>query len=99
VDEQRILTKIEQILGIATDSPYASEFREALRDAYSRLISPSVENDIRVELKMRSDRDAVKVFAQNLRNLLMAAPLGAKSVTGVDPCLRTGSKVAAVDDS
>ena len=99
VDEQRLLADMERLLGLKSDSPYAAEFSQALRDSFTRLISPSVENDVRVELKMRSDRAAVDVFAQNLRNLLMAPPLGGKPVIGVDPGLRTGSKVAAVDDT
>ncbi len=99
VDDQRILREMERVLGLKSASPYAPEFRKALEDSFNRLISPSVENDIRVELKLRSDRAAVDVFAQNLRNLLMAPPLGPKPVIGVDPGLRTGSKVAALDET
>jgi len=78
-------------------SPYEDELRQACADAYKRLMAPSVENDVRVDLKLGADRDAVTVFAENLRNLLLAAPLGEKSVIGIDPGLRTGCKCAAVD--
>ncbi|MFH2007745.1 MAG: Tex family protein [bacterium] len=78
-------------------SPYADELRQACADAYKRLMAPSVENDVRVDLKLGADRDAVAVFAENLRNLLLSAPLGERSVIGIDPGLRTGCKCAAVD--
>jgi len=78
-------------------SPFADELSQSVEDGYKRLLAPSVENDLRVELKMRSDREAVDVFADNLRNLLMAAPLGEKSVLGLDPGLRTGCKFVALD--
>jgi uncharacterized protein len=60
-------------------------------------LPPSVENDVRAELKQRSDHAAVDIFAGNLRNLMLAAPLGGASVLGVDPGLRTGCKCAAID--
>ncbi|MBN2804681.1 MAG: RNA-binding transcriptional accessory protein [Deltaproteobacteria bacterium] len=79
-------------------SPFASQMEEAVSDAFSRLLCPSVESDVRIDAKMKADRDAVDVFADNLKNLLLAAPLGGKSVIGVDPGLRTGCKCAAVDE-
>jgi uncharacterized protein len=79
------------------DTPFAEALSMAVVDAFVRLVAPGVETDVRVELKVRSDRDAVQVFAENLRNLLMAAPLGDRSVIGFDPGLRTGCKVAAMD--
>jgi uncharacterized protein len=66
-------------------------------DAYKRLIAPSIEVELRLEAKNRADEEAIRVFAQNLRNLLLAPPAGSKRVLGVDPGLRTGSKLAAVD--
>ncbi len=85
------------ILGRKPSSPFADELTQAIEDGYKRLLAPSVENDLRIELKLRSDRAAVDVFADNLRNLLMAAPLGEKGVLGLDPGLRTGCKLVAVD--
>jgi len=80
-------------------SPYAKEMAEAIEDSCKRLLLPSVETDVRVDLKMKSDRAAVEIFAENLRNLLLSAPLGTRSVIGIDPGLRTGCKCAVVDDT
>jgi uncharacterized protein len=97
VDAERVLPAIERVMGLDAGSPWAGELRAAVADAWKRLLSPSVENDVRVDLKMRADREAVEVFADNLRHLLLAAPLGARPVVGIDPGLRTGCKVVAVD--
>ena len=98
-DEDRLVAEIEAMARVSTRSPFADELREAIRDGYRRLLAPSVEAEIRTELKERSDRAAVDVFAQNLRHLLLAGPLGGKRVIGVDPGLRTGCKCAAVDET
>jgi uncharacterized protein len=66
-------------------------------DAYKRLIAPSIEVELRLEAKQLADEAAIRVFARNLRNLLLAPPAGGKRVLGIDPGLRTGSKLAAVD--
>ncbi len=66
-------------------------------DAYKRLMAPSIEVELRLEAKKLADEAAIRVFAQNLRNLLLAPPAGGKRVLGIDPGLRTGSKLAAVD--
>lgn len=78
-------------------SPWAKELDQAVSDAYNRLLSPSVESEVRAELKLRADRQAVDVFASNLRSLLLTAPLGSRAVIGIDPGQRTGCKVAVVD--
>ena len=69
----------------------------ATRDAYKRLLAPSCEIDVTVEKKMEADRAAVEVFAENLRHLLLASPLGEKAVLAIDPGIRTGCKVAMMD--
>jgi uncharacterized protein len=69
----------------------------ALEDGFDRLLAPSIEGQARNELRKFADREATAVFAKNLRRLLMAAPLGAKWVLGIDPGLRTGSKIVALD--
>ena len=69
----------------------------AAADAYKRLLAPGCEVDVSVEKKMESDRAAVEVFAENLRHLLLAAPLGEKRVLAIDPGIRTGCKVAMLD--
>lgn len=99
VDSDRLIGGIERTMGLVPSSPFASQLAQAIRDGYKRLVAPSVENDVRGELKLRSDRAAVDVFADNLRNLLLAAPLGAKAVVGIDPGLRTGCKCVAVDQT
>ena len=88
---------LEQELKLSRSSPWADTMREALKDGYSRLIAPSLDTELRVDRKLLSDRGAVEVFADNLRELLLAAPLGERSVLGIDPGLRTGCKCAVVD--
>ncbi|MCE9575582.1 MAG: RNA-binding transcriptional accessory protein, partial [Deltaproteobacteria bacterium] len=97
IDTAALQAGVERLAKLDPASPWAPLLRDAIADAYKRLLAPSAENDVRTELKMRSDTAAVDVFADNLKNLLLAAPLGARSVVGVDPGLRTGCKCAAVD--
>ena len=96
-DEDRALAEILRARSHNARSPFASELELAARDSLRRLLAPTIETDIRVNLKLKADRDAVNVFAENLRHLLLAAPYGEKPVIGVDPGLRTGCKCAAVD--
>ncbi len=69
----------------------------AMEDSYQRLLAPSLETDIRHEVKARADAEAIRIFAQNLHELLMASPLGSKTVLAVDPGFRTGCKVVCLD--
>lgn len=75
----------------------AEQVREAVQDGYKRLLAPSMETEIRLWSKERADEEAVRVFADNLRHLLLAAPLGQKRVLALDPGFRTGCKVACMD--
>ena len=70
---------------------------EACSDAYKRLLCPSIENEFAVISKQKADEEAIGVFAENLRQLLLAAPLGQKRVMGIDPGIRTGCKVVCLD--
>jgi uncharacterized protein len=70
----------------------------ALRDSYKRLLRPSMETEIREILKEAADTDAIKIFAKNLRSLLMAPPYGGKRVLAVDPGFRSGCKIAVLDE-
>lgn len=70
---------------------------EAAEDAYKRLLQPSIENEFAALSKQKADEEAIAVFAENLRQLLLAAPLGQKRVMGVDPGIRTGCKVVCLD--
>jgi uncharacterized protein len=97
LEAERTVPKLEAMMKLDRRSPFAAELELAVLDGYKRLLVPSVENDVRVELKMKADRAAVDVFADNLKHLLLAAPLGAKTVIGVDPGIRTGCKLAVLD--
>src|SRR5690554_469272 len=72
---------------------------KAIEDAYKRLIKPSIEREIRAELKERAEDQAIKVFAENLKNYLLTPPMKGKVVLGVDPAYRTGCKLAVVDET
>lgn len=75
----------------------ASQVDIAIADAWKRLLGPSLENECRKELKEKADKQAISVFALNLRELLLAAPLGPRRVLALDPGFRTGAKVAVLD--
>lgn len=80
-------------------SPWASQMELAVKDAVNRLLLSSVEVDVRAELKLSADRAAIEVFATNLRQLLLTAPLGTRFVLGIDPGQRTGCKCVVVDET
>ncbi|WP_068469574.1 Tex family protein [Candidatus Protochlamydia phocaeensis] len=99
VEEEPLLRQIGQLMRVIPSSPFASQLLQAIEDAFKRLLYPSVETDVRLDLKLASDRAAVEIFANNLRHLLLASPLGGRAVIGIDPGLRTGCKCAAVDET
>jgi protein Tex len=76
---------------------FAAELEAAVRDGWERLLAPSLESELRAELKERADQAAIEVFGQNLRHLLLASPAGSRRVVALDPGLRTGIKLAALD--
>ncbi|MBD3402608.1 S1 RNA-binding domain-containing protein [candidate division GN15 bacterium] len=78
-------------------SAASEQVRMALKDSYKRLLAPAMETEIRNELKDRADEEAIRVFAENLRELLMSPPLGRKRVLAIDPGFRTGCKVVCLD--
>lgn len=77
----------------------ASSALEAIEDGYKRLIQPSIEREIRSELTEKAEEQAIHIFSENLRNLLLQPPLKGKVVLGVDPAYRTGCKLAVVDET
>jgi protein Tex len=79
------------------DNESGRQVRLAVQDAYKRLLSLSMETEIRLETKRRADEEAIKVFQENLRHLLLAPPLGQKRVMAIDPGFRTGCKVVCLD--
>ena len=93
VDRAPLVARIAEIVGAGDDE----NLHLAVEDAYKRLLAPSCEIDVNVEKKLEADRQAVEVFAENLRHLLLAAPLGEKKVLAIDPGIRTGCKVAMLD--
>ncbi|MFK5927243.1 MAG: Tex family protein [Desulfuromusa sp.] len=96
--EEEILSRLGQLL-IPKANPYIDWLRLVVDDAYNRLLAPSIEVELRLQAKKIADEEAIRVFAENLRNLLLAAPAGSFRVLGVDPGLRTGSKLAVVDQT
>ncbi|MBO0960453.1 RNA-binding transcriptional accessory protein [Neobacillus sp. MM2021_6] len=80
-------------------SPVAPIVLEAMEDSYKRLIQPSIEREIRSELTEKGEEQAIHIFSENLRNLLLQPPLKGKVVIGVDPAYRTGCKLAVVDET
>lgn len=83
---------------ITTRNAAAEQVGKAITDSYKRLLRPSLENEFRALAKERADQEAIEVFAENLRQLLLAAPLGPKAVIAIDPGYRTGCKVVALDN-
>ncbi|MBY0482051.1 MAG: RNA-binding transcriptional accessory protein [Chitinophagaceae bacterium] len=74
------------------------QVKKAIKDAYRRLLQPSLESEFRSALKQKADEEAISVFAENLRQLLLSAPLGSKRVLAIDPGYRTGCKVVCLDE-
>lgn len=89
--------QILEDLFVKADNPAAEQVRAAAYDAYKRLLQPSLENEYRSVLKEKADKEAIRVFAENLRQLLMAPPLHGRNVLAIDPGFRTGCKVVCLD--
>lgn len=94
--EEMVIGTIERQY-IKTEGAAADQLRLAIKDCYKRLLKPSLETEVRMESKMKADEDAIHVFADNLKELLLAAPLGQKNVLALDPGFRTGCKVVCLD--
>jgi len=101
VDVGRITHAIKsKVIADRRMTPEVKAWVEAIvEDAYRRLISPSIETELRLQLKQTAETEAIRVFSENLENLLLLPPIPGKSVLGVDPGLRTGSKFAVVDET
>jgi len=96
--EETILTRLQSLL-LPAGCCFAELLRDVIADAYQRLLAPAIEVELRLQAKQAADSEAIRVFAENLRHLLLAAPAGSCRVLGIDPGLRTGSKLAAVDET
>ncbi|WP_438946399.1 helix-hairpin-helix domain-containing protein, partial [Sediminibacterium sp.] len=96
--EEEAIEMIEDFY-LKGQSPAAVHIKKAIKDAYRRLLQPSLESEYRSALKQKADEEAINVFAENLRQLLLSAPLGSKRVLAIDPGYRTGCKVVCLDES
>jgi len=96
-EEERAL-EMTEALYIKGMSTCSDQIRKAIKDAYRRLLQPSLETEFRTALKSKADEEAINVFAENLRQLLLSSPLGSKRILAIDPGYRTGCKVACLDE-
>jgi len=96
-DEEKTMHQLERMF-IRSKNDSAEHVQLALQDAYKRLLQPAMETDALNLAKEKADEAAVKIFASNLRQLLMAAPLGKKRILAIDPGFRTGCKLVCLDE-
>ncbi len=96
---EEITARIERKYLARSRSIWSNQVREAIADAYKRLIAPSIETEVRAGLTEKAEERAISLFAVNLRGLLLQAPIKGFTVMGVDPGFRTGCKLAVVDDT
>jgi uncharacterized protein len=95
--EEEALILIEgQFIKSSGDS--AAEIKKAIRDSWCRLLQPGMETEFRMSLKTKADEEAITVFAENLRQLLLSSPLGSKRILAIDPGYRTGCKIVCLDE-
>jgi uncharacterized protein len=99
VDRDASLARLRSLFVKNPQAALASDFEAALADGHDRLLAPSIEVDVRLVLKQRADAEAIRVFAENLRHLLLAAPLGGKRLLALDPGFRTGCKLVVLDET
>lgn len=98
IDEERIHHYMyKQEISVNDMTPAVKLIQEAINDAYKRFIGPSIEREIRNELTEKAEEQAIQVFGENLRNLLLQAPLKDQTILGLDPAYRTGCKIAVID--
>ncbi len=95
--DEDVLTKLERRF-LTGNNACAKQVGLAIQDGYKRLLMPAMETEMRAEAKKRADEEAIRVFAENIRQLLLAAPLGQKRVLALDPGFRTGCKVVCLDE-
>ncbi|WP_405401044.1 Tex family protein [Maribacter sp. Asnod2-G09] len=96
LDDERLLDRIENRI-IKTNNACGKQIELAIADAYKRLLFPSLSNELLKAAKEKADDDAIGVFSNNLRQLLLGAPLGEKRILAIDPGFRTGCKVVCLD--
>lgn len=99
IEEERALQMIEKKIVKRYGSPALEQVKAAYEDAYKRLIAPSIEREIRNELTAKAEEQAIHIFSENLKQLLLQPPMKGKVVLGLDPAYRTGCKIAVVDEN
>src|SRR5699024_6690701 len=98
--EERLITYLEKkVIKKSADEPVIQILQAAIADSYKRLIQPSIEREIRSLLTEKAEKQAIDVFSENLKNVLLQPPLKGRTVLGVDPAYRTGCKLAVVDET
>ena len=97
IDRERLARAVSGLVGYQRHSPFGSQLKEALIDSVKRLLAPALERELRGELREWAEEQATQVFAQNLQDLLLAAPFGQRPVVAIDPGFRTGCKLVALD--
>jgi protein Tex len=95
---EEIALEIIEDVYIKGMSTCSEQMRKAIKDSYRRLLQPSLETEFRTSLKTAADEEAINVFAENLRQLLLSSPLGSKKILAIDPGYRTGCKVVCIDE-
>lgn len=95
-DEAKCLEKLERLF-VKADHEGGDFVYNAAKDSYKRLLKPAIENEFAAESKQKADTEAIRVFAENLKQLLLSSPLGEKRVLGIDPGFRTGCKIVCLD--
>lgn len=96
--EEELAIELIDSLYIKGMNESTAQVKKAIKDAYKRLLQPSLETEFRSHLKQKGDEEAITVFAENLRQLLLSSPLGSKRILAIDPGYRTGCKIVCLDE-
>lgn len=97
-DEEKALALLEDLFVTASLNESVTQVKKAIKDCYKRLLQPAMETEFRTLLKTKADEEAINVFNENLRQLLLSSPLGSKRILAIDPGYRTGCKVVCIDE-
>jgi protein Tex len=97
IDKDRAVDELKRIL-VKSSGPAAQQVAVAIEDCYQRLLKSSIETEFRMSSKLKADEEAIRVFSENLRQLLLASPLGHKKILALDPGFRTGCKLVCLDE-
>jgi uncharacterized protein len=99
IDDEAFVQELEANILTAPGTPFEPLLKETIRDAYQRLLRPSLENEVLGYVRERSEEEAIRVFRENAENLLLSSPAGRLRVIGIDPGMRTGCKLAVISDT